>query len=98
MVPKGLAQERLYNDGFVISGFKLNSTATESEISFEIEHELAEKFARIQSSIKFHFVRAVEKKIVRVINNQEINGEVLKDVCGPRGQWRTLRGGPTPPQ
>ena len=85
MVPKGLARETLYDDGFVISGFKLSSTATESEISLEIERELAEKFAKIKSPSKFHFVRAVEKKIVRVINNQEINGEVLKHVCGPRG-------------
>ncbi len=85
IVPKGIARETLYDDGFVISGFKLNSTATESEISSEIERELGEKFAKTKSLVKFHFVRAVEKKIVRVINNQDINGEVLKHVSGPRG-------------
>ena len=77
-VPRGSTRETLYDEGFVISGFKLNSTATESEITVAIERELADNFGNVTNIIKFHFVRAVEKKIVKVRNTQEISGEVLK--------------------
>ena len=83
-LPRGNTREILYDEGFVISGFKLVSTATESEITHAIERELADKFVNVTNLIKFHFVRAVEKKIVKVRNTQEINGEVLKHLCGLR--------------
>ena len=48
--PQGSTREILYDEGFVISGFKLSSTATESEITHAIECELADKFVNVTSS------------------------------------------------
>ena len=40
--------------------------------------------AFILGSPKFNFVRAVEKKIVKIRTAEEITGELLKHFCGPR--------------
>jgi len=42
------------------------------------------KLFLIPGQPKFAFVRAVEKKIVEVKNNDELTGEILKHLCGPR--------------
>ena len=83
-VPRGACREALYDDGFVISGFKLHSTATEYELVSTIESAFSDRFSFIQNSVKFLFVRAVDKKIVTLRNTEEISGEVLKHLCGPR--------------
>lgn len=83
-VPKGAARETLYNDGFVISGFKLHSTASEKDLITAMESQFVQTFSLSSRVIKFTFVRAVEKKIVPIKNGEEINGEVLKHVSGSR--------------
>lgn len=83
-VPKGAARETLYNDGFVVSGFKLHSTLSERGIVQMIEEQFSAAFAGVTDVVKFTFVRAVERSIVTVKSHEEITGEVLKHLSGNR--------------
>ena len=73
----------LFDEGFVISGFKLKSSASEKELTSSIKKLLSDKMAFIPGSPKFNFVCAVEKKIVKICTAEEITGELLKHFCGP---------------
>ena len=68
-VPRNLLGETLFDEGFVILGFKLKSSASEKELTSSIEKALSDKMAFISGSPKFNFVRAVEKKIVEIRNS-----------------------------
>ena len=83
-VPKGAARETLYNDGLVVSGFKLHSTLSEKSLVKMIEEQFAAAFAGVRDIVKFTFVRAVERSIVAVKSHEEITGEVLKHLSGNR--------------
>ena len=50
-----------------------------------LEAALIDKFAFTPFENKFEFFCAVEKKIVRMQNTDEITGEVFKHFCGSRG-------------
>ena len=50
-----------------------------------LETAFMDKFAFTPVENKFEFVRAVEKKIVKIRSTDEITGEVLKHFCGSRG-------------
>ena len=84
VVPRGQFREQLYDDGFVVSGYKLISTASESEIYGEFETAFFDKLRFVEFPTKFDFVRAIEKKIVNMKNIGDITGEILKHICGPR--------------
>ena len=84
-VPKFNVREGLYEDKFVLSGFILHSLATEKEFRNTLETAFMDKFAFTPVENKFEFVRAVEKKIVKIRSTDEITGEVLKHFCGSRG-------------
>ena len=84
-VPKFNVREGLYEDKFVLSGFILHSLATEKELRNTLETAFMDKFAFTPVENKFEFVRAVEKKIVKIRSTDEITGEVLKHFCGSRG-------------
>ena len=77
-------RETLCDDGFVIPGFKLQSTASEKDIINGIEIQFVQTFSLSSRVIKFTLVRAVDKKIVSIKNGEEINGEVLKHTSGNR--------------
>ena len=79
-VPKFNVREGLYEDKFVLSGFILHSLATE-ELRNTPETAFMDKFAFTPVENKFEFVRAVEKKIVKIRRTDEISGEVLKQFC-----------------
>ena len=79
--PRNLLRET-YDEGFVISGFKLKSSAIEKELTSSIGKELSDKMTFIPGSPKFNFVRTV-KKIVEIHTAEEITGELLKHFCGP---------------
>ena len=83
-VPKFNVREGLYEDKFVLSGFILHSLAT-VELGNTPETAFMDKFAFTPVENKFEFVRAVEKKIVKIRSTDEITGEVLKHFCGSRG-------------
>ena len=68
-VRRNLLRETLFDEGFVISEFKLKSSASEKELTSSIEKALSDKMAFISGSPKFNFVRAVEKKIVEIRNS-----------------------------
>ena len=78
-------REGLYEDKFVLSGFILHSLATEKEFRNTLETAFMDKFAFTPVENKFEFVRAVEKKIVKIRSTDEITGKVLKHFCGSRG-------------
>ena len=80
--PRNLIRET-DDEGFVISGFKLKSSAIEKELMSSIGKELSDKMAFIPGSPKFSFVRTVKKKIVEIHTAEEITGELLKHFCGP---------------
>ena len=82
-VPRNQLRETLLEVGFVISGFKLKSSASQKELTSSIEKVLSDKITFIPSSPKFNFVRAVEKKIVETRTAEEITGELLRHFCGP---------------
>ena len=84
-VPKFNVHEGLYEDKFVLFGFILHSLATEKELRNTLETALMDKFAFTPVENKFEFVRAVEKKIVKIRSTDEITGEVLRHFCGSRG-------------
>ena len=78
-------REGLYGDKFVTSGFTLHSLTTEKELRNTLEAAFMDKFAFTPVENKFEFVRAVEKKIVKIRSTDEITGKVLKHFCGSRG-------------
>ena len=80
-MPKFHAREGLYEDKFVLSGFILHSLATEKESRNTLEAGISDKFAFIPVGNKFKFVRAVEKKIIKVRSTDEITGEDFKHFC-----------------
>ena len=84
MVPRNLLRETLFDEGFVISGFKLKSSGSEKELTSSIEKAYSDKMTFIPGSPKFSFVLIVEKKIVEIRTAEEINGDFLKYFCGPR--------------
>ena len=84
MVPRNLLRETLFDEGFVISGFKLKSSGSEKELTSSIEKAYSDKMTFIPGSPKFSFVLTVEKKIVELRTAEEINGDFLKYFCGPR--------------
>ena len=83
-VPRNLLRETLFDEDFVISEFKLKSSASEKELTSSIEKVLSDNTAFIPGSPKFNFVWAVEKKIVKIRPAEEITGELLKHFYGPR--------------
>ena len=68
-----------------MSGFILHSLATEKEFRNTLETAFMDKFAFTPVENKFEFVRAVEKKIVKIRSTDEITAEVLKHFCGSQG-------------
>ena len=68
-----------------MSGFTLHSLATERELKNALEAAFMDKFAFTTVENKFGFVRAVEKKIVKIRSTDEITGKVLKHFCGSWG-------------
>ena len=84
-VPKFHLRKGLYENKFVLSGFILHSLATEREMRNTLEAAFIDKFAFTPVENKFEFFCAVEKKIVRMQNTDEITGEVFKHFCGSRG-------------
>ena len=84
-VPKFNVREGLYEDKFVLFGFILHSLATEKELRNTLETAFMDKFAFTPVENKFEFVRAVEKKIVKIRSTDEITAEVLKNFCGSGG-------------
>ena len=90
-VPKGAARETLYNDGFVVSGFKLHSTLSEKGLVKMIEEQFSTAFAGVSEIVKFVFVRAVERSIVTVKSHEEITGEVLKYLSRNRDRLIYIR-------
>ena len=83
-VPRNLLTETLFDEGFVISGFKIKSSASDKELTSSIEKALSDKMVFIPGSPKFNFVRSEEKKIVDIRTAEVIIGELLKHFCGPR--------------
>ena len=83
-VPRNLLRETLFDEGFIISGFKHKSSASEKEFTSSFEKVLSDKMAVIPGSPKFNFARAVERKILEIRTAEEITGELLKHFCGPR--------------
>ena len=83
-VPKGHAREDLFLNGFVISGYVLNSSDTEIVIKENLEKEFREIFNCMESVLKFEFVRAVEKKVVTLKTVGEKNGKTIYHVAGCR--------------
>ena len=84
-VPNFNVREGLYEDKSVLSGFILHSLATEKDLRNILEATFMDKFAFTPVENKLEFVRAVEKKIVKIRSTDEIAGEVLKHFCGSRG-------------
>ena len=84
VVPRGNFREQLYDEGFVVSWYKLISTASESKIYGELETAFFDKLRFVEFPTKFDFVRAIGKKIVSMKNIGDITGEILKHICGPR--------------
>ena len=78
-------REELYEDKFVLSGFILQALATKKELRNTLETVLMDKFTFAPVENKFEFVRAVEKRIVKIRSTDEITREVLKYFCGSRG-------------
>ena len=77
-VPKGPFREELYEAGFVISSFELNTLDTEEEIRCKIDNEFQDVIRKSgKAFLCFNFVRAVEKKIVCIKTIGEINGKIL---------------------
>ena len=74
----------MFNEGFVITGFKLKSSESEKELRSSIEKALSDKMAFIPGSPKFTFVCAVDKKLVEIHTAEQITGKLLKHFCGPR--------------
>ena len=77
-VPRNLLRETLFDEGFVILGFKLRSSASEKELTSSIEKVLSDKMAFIPGSPKFSSVLAVEKKIVKIRIAEEVTRELWK--------------------
>ena len=84
-VPKFHLRKGLYESKFVLFGFILHSLATEKEMRNTLEAAFIDKLAFTPVENKFEFFCAVEKKIVRMQNTDEITGEVFKHFCGSRG-------------
>ena len=84
-VPKFNVCEGLYEEKFLLSEFILHSLATKKQLRNTLEAVFMDKFAFTPVENKFEFVRAVEKKIVKIRSTDEITGEVLKHFCGSRG-------------
>ena len=91
MVPRNLLRETLFDEGFIISGFKLKSSASEKELTSLIKKALLDKIAFIPGSPKFIFVCAVEKKILEIRTAEDITGELLRHFCGPRDRAIFIR-------
>ena len=85
-IPTFHVRDGLYEYKFVLSGFILHSLATEKELRNTLEAAFIDKFVFTLGENKFEFVRAVEKKIVKIRNADEITGEVLKHFFGSRDQ------------
>ena len=84
-VPKFNVCEGLYEEKFLLSDLILHSLATKKQLRNTLEAAFMDKFAFTPVENKFEFVRAVEKKIVKIRSTDEITGEVLKHFCGSRG-------------
>ena len=84
-VPRFHERERLYESKFVLSGFILHFLATEKELRETFEAAFIDKFAFTPHENRFEFVRAVEKKIVKIRSTDGITGEVFKHFCGSLG-------------
>ena len=78
MVPRNLLRETLFDEGFVISGFKLKSSASEEELTSLIEKALSGKMAFLPGIPKFDFTYHVKKKIAKILTAEKITGELLK--------------------
>ena len=84
-VPKFNVCEGLYEEKFLLSDLILHSLATKKQLRNTLEAAFMDKFAFTPVENKFEFVRAVEKKIVKIRSTDEITGKVLKHFCGSRG-------------
>ena len=80
---KTVLRETLFDEDLVISEFKLKSSVSEKELTSLIEKALSNKMTYILRSPMFIFVRAVEKKIVKIRTAEEIAEELLKHRFGP---------------
>ena len=76
-VPKFNVREGLYEDKSVLSGFILHSLATEKELRNILEATFMDKFAFTPVENKLEFVRAVEKKIVKIRSTDEIADQYI---------------------
>ena len=86
-VPKFHLRKGLYENKFVLFGFILHSLATEKEMRNTLEAAFIDKLAFTPVENKFEFFCAVEKKIVRMQNTDEITGEVFKHFVVPGDQY-----------
>ena len=77
-VPRGRTREELYVRGFVATAFSLTNELTASEI----QTQFASLFNNKLRGRPFTIVRAVGNKIVDINLSQEINGKILKHICG----------------
>ena len=75
MVPRNLLRETLFDEGFVISGFKLKSSGSEKELTSSIEKAYSDKMTFIpgaQSSALSSLQRRKSSKFVLQRRSMEI--------------------------
>ena len=77
-VPRGQTREELYVRGFVATAVILTNELTVCEI----QRQFATLFDKKLRGGQFTIVRAVGNKIIDINLSQEINGKILKHICG----------------
>ena len=77
-VPRGRTREELYVRGFVATAVSITNELTASEI----QRQFASVFEQKLRGRPFSIVRAVGNEIVDINLPQEINGKILKHICG----------------
>ena len=78
-VPRGRKREELYARGFVATAFTITNDMSNAELIESFSSIFSEKLRGFR---KFTIVRGIGNKIVEINTSQEINGKVLKHICG----------------
>lgn len=73
-VPRGSLWEELHNGGFVITGFEISTVDVENICQKKLNDLFSDRISLSDEVMKLKFVRAVEKGIVKVKADGELNG------------------------
>jgi len=83
-IPKGQLKEELFESGFAVSGFELNTGDSEKELREKINTVFKDIFSFSDKVFHFEYVRAIEKGVVKVKLDGPMDGRMMYFIAGSR--------------